>query len=74
MDFVSIDECTYGKMIINMNNIVSFTKIEQTNGLMTRIDTVIKGNPLYVKGDITKDLSRLFKARNWSCTHLGESI
>ncbi len=74
MDFLSINENTYGKMIINIDNIVSFAKIEHPDGLMTRIDTVIEGNPLYVKGDVTKDLSHLFRAHGWSCTPLGENV
>lgn len=67
MNFIVFEEETYGRMAVNIDNIVNVIPPNEDNGYTTRIDTVIHGYPLYTKQDISKELFPVIRSRNGVC-------
>ena len=68
MNFIVINEKKMGKMVVNIENIVSFAYYPDSN--LTRIDTVLQGYPLWTDGDVAKDLIRVIQTKGGTVTSL----
>ena len=68
MNFIVINEKKMGKMVVNIENIVSFAYYPDSN--LTRIDTVLQGYPLWTDDDVAKDLIRVIQAKGGTVASL----
>lgn len=71
MDFIAVTDSNGEKVILNLNNVVSFkVSHPREDCTLTTIETTSFGCRYYVNGDITKELWKLMKANNNMITNL----
>lgn len=71
MNFVVITDTNNEKVVLNLNNVVSFkVSHPREDCILTTIETTSFGCRYYIDGDITKELWKLMKANNNTLTNL----